>query len=121
MDISMQYTYVVDGEVKTISGSAKYAVKTGGLAIRYNSDGSIKSMKNTTAVKLVSLGALTARTDSRTYELADDVQVYLRQNGAFYRTDLADINAEAYTLTGYYDNFGCPAGGQIRMIVAETK
>lgn len=118
-DINMRYTYIVDGQVKTLSNSAKYAVKTGGVAIRYNSDGSVKSMKNTTAVKLVSLGVLTARTDNRTYELADDVQVYLRQDGTFYQTGLADIDAEEYTLTGYYDSFGCPAGGQIRVIVAE--
>lgn len=120
MDINMRYTYVVDGAVKTVSNSAKYAVQTGGVAIRYNSDGSIRSMKNTTAVKLVSLGALTARADNRTYELADDVQVYLRQNGTFYQTDLASINTEAYTLTGYYDDFGCPAGGQLRVIIASS-
>ena len=121
MDINMQYTYIVDGDVKTVSNSAKYAVKTGGLAIRYNSDGSIKSMKNTTAVRLASLGTLTARTDDKIYELADHVQVYLRQSGTFYQTDLTNINAEAYTLTGYYDNFGCPAGGQIRVIIAEER
>lgn len=121
MDINMQYTYIVDGQVKTVSNSAKYAVKTGGLAIRYNSDGSVKSMKNTTAVKLSSLGVLTAKTDTKTYGLADDVQVYLRQGGTFYQTDLTGINAEAYTLTGYYDNFGCPAGGLIRLIIAEEK
>ena len=118
-DINMQYTYIADGDVKTVSNSAKYAVKTGGLAIRYNSDGSIRSMKNTTAVKLASLGALTARTDNKTYELADDVQVYLRQSGVFYQTELSSVNAEEYTLTGYYDNFGCPAGGLIRVIIAE--
>ena len=121
MDINMQYTYIVDGDVKTVSNSAKYAVKTGGLAIRYNSDGSIKSMKNTTAVRLASLGTLTARTDDKIYELADHVQVYLRQSGTFYQTNLTNINAEAYTLTGYYDNFGCPAGGQIRVIIAEER
>ena len=120
MDINMRYTYVVDGAVKTVSNSAKYAVQTGGVAIRYNSDGSIRSMKNITAVKLVSLGGLTARADNRTYELADDVQVYLRQNGTFYQTDLASINTEAYTLTGYYDDFGCPAGGQLRVIIASS-
>lgn len=121
MDINMKYTYLVDGEVKTLSNSAKYAVKTGGLAIRYNSDGSVKSMKNTTAVKLTSLGVLTVKGDNKTYELADDVQVYLRQNGAFYQTDLAHLNVEEYTVTGYYDSFGCPAGGQIRVIIAEKR
>lgn len=120
-EINMQYTYLVGGQMKTLSGGAKYTVTTGGVAIRYNRDGSVKSMRNTTAVKLASLGVLTARTDSKTYELADGVQVYLRQNGTFYRTNLGEVNAEEYTLTGYYDSFGCPAGGQIRMIVAEKK
>ena len=119
MDINMQYTYIVNGQIQTLSNSAKYAVTTGGLAIRYNSDGSLKSMKNTSAVKLTSLGVLTAKADNKTYELADDIQVYIRQNGTFYQTNLADIDTEAYTLTGYYDSFGCPAGGQIRVIIAE--
>lgn len=120
-DISMRYTYMVNGEVKTVSSSARYTVQTGGLAIRYNSDGSVKSMKNTTAVKLTSLTATTAGTDNRTYELADGVQVYLRQNGTFYPTTLSGINTEDYTLTGYYDSFGCPGGGQVRVIAAEKK
>lgn len=123
MSISMQYTYVMDGTTKTVSSSTKYPVKNSGLglAIRYNADGSIKSMKNTGAVVLTSLGVLTAKADNRTYALAEDIQVYLKQGGAYYLTDLSSINAEDYTLTGYYDNFGCPLGGQIRVIVAAVK
>jgi len=118
MSVSMQYTYVLDGTIATIHSNTKYPVNGGGLAIRYDADGSIRSMKNTEAVKLTSVALTTARADNRTYPLADDVQVYLKQNGNYYLTDLSSINAEDHALTGYYDSFGCPAGGQIRVIVA---
>jgi len=36
-------------------------------------------------------------------------------------TALDTIDTETHTLTGYYDDFGCPAGGQIRVIVAAEK
>lgn len=121
MSISMQYTYVMNGTTTTINSSTKYPVTSGGLAIRYNADGSIKSMKNTKSIKLTSIGVLTAKADNRTYTLAEDVQVYLKQGSTYYLTDLSSINAEDYTLTGYYDDFGCPLGGQIRVIVATVK
>lgn len=77
---------------KSVSGTvSRDASKLGDLPLAEDieildtaSDGSVKSMKNTTAVKLASLGVLTVKGDNKTYELADDVQVYLRQNGTFY-------------------------------------
>jgi len=52
------------------------------------------------------------------YAIADDVQVYLRKNGSYYLTTLSAVNAEDYTLTGWYNNSSSSAGRQIRIIIA---
>lgn len=119
--INMQYTYVMNGASQTINSKSKYSIERGGVAIRYNSDGSIKQMKNTKSVNLTELGLLTASANNKTYMLADNVQVYLKQNSAYYAADLASINTEKYNLVGYYDDFECSAGGLIRVITAESK
>lgn len=119
--INMQYAYMLDGASQTLNSKAKYSIERGGLAVRYNPDGTIKQMKNTKAVNLSELGVLTAVAKGKTYTLADNVQIYLKQNGAYYAADIASINLEQYTLTGYYDDFDCAAGGLIRVIVAESK
>lgn len=62
--------------------------------------------------------------DNQRYLLADDVQVLLRDSGAsggYYATTLDPINAEDYTLKGWYDDLGYTAGGRIRIIVATHK
>ena len=103
------------------TGSQKYYVEgRSGIAIRYVSAGEIKAMKNLTGVSLTELGTFTARADNKTYEVSENVQVYLKQNGSYYLTDCTSVNAEDYTLTGWYDDFGCPAGGRIRVILAEA-
>ena len=57
----------------------------------------------------------------RRYDIAEDVQVLLRDtNGSrgYYLTTLSEIDSSSYTLKGWYDDFGCSAGGRIRIIVA---
>jgi len=39
----------------------------------------------------------------------------------YYATTLSQINASDYRLTGWYDPFGYPAGGRIRILVAEER
>lgn len=122
LNFSSAYRYIMDGKETSLNVSnISYAVQSGGFAVRYNADGSVKSMKNTEAVKLTDIGLTTVKADHKTYALADGAQVYLKQDGNYYLTDLSSINAEDYSLTGYYDSFGCPAGGQIRVIVAAAK
>lgn len=122
MSISSSYTYLVNGVTSTLrSSTSSYSVETGGMAIRYESGGAVKSIRNLGRVRLTSLGASTAMADSQQYGLSDDVQVYLIQSGSCYLTSLRAVNTEEYTLTGWYDNFGCAAGGQIRVITAAAK
>lgn len=122
MSVSGSYTYLADGVTNPLrSSTSSYSVETGGMAIRYDSDGSVKSLRNIGQVRLTSLGSTTALADNRQYDLADSVQVYLIQNRSCYLTSLSAVNAEDHTLTGWYDIFGCTAGGQIRVITAVAK
>lgn len=50
--------------------------------------------------------------------MADNVQVYLWYKGQYYPTKLAQVDADGYQLTGWYDNFGCTAGKKVRVIIA---
>jgi len=118
--LSGTYRYVVDGRESTLNTNNKaYPVRAGGFAVCYDADGSaIQALKNLASVKLTELGANTAMAENKKFALAEDVQVYLKQDGGYYLTDLSGINASDYRLSGYYDDFGCPAGGRIRVIVA---
>lgn len=123
MNISVNYTYIQDGQAKTLSGGARYAVTTGGATLVYE-DGSLKSIRQLTSVSLDSLSALSAMGSGKEYTLAENVQVLLRDSTgsrAYYLTDLSQVNGEDYTLTGWYDSLGCSAGGRIRIIVAVPK
>lgn len=117
--LTVQYTYVMDGETKTIKPETAYGVKGGnGLAVRYDTDGAIKTFKTIASTRLTGLTSLTAQAENKTYKLADAVQVYLRREGVYYPATLSDVINGGYTLVGYYDNFGCSAGGRIRVIIA---
>lgn len=121
MNISVNYTYIQDGETKTISGGAKYPVKSGGAMLVYEK-GSLKTMRQLNSVSLESLSALSAMGGGKEYKIAENVQVLLRDGtGSYYLTDLSQVNSEEYTLTGWYDSLGFSAGGRIRIIVAAPK
>ena len=120
--VSGSYTYFQDGERHTISGSVAYPVKTGGAALIYE-DGSLKTIRQLEDVTLTGLSTLSAKSGDKTYDVAEDVQVLLRGSGStgYYAAALSEIDADNYKLTGWYDSFGCSAGGRIRIIVADPK
>ena len=121
MSISVTYTYLLGGQTITSpASSVKYAVEKGGVAIRTDGAG-LSAMRRLSSLTLTQLGTLTASAGNQTYDLAEDVQVYLYENGGYYATALSAVNAEDYRLTGWYDDFGCSAGGLIRVIVAAPR
>ena len=96
MSASVSYTYVQDGQTKSVSGGAKYAVRTGGAMLVYER-GSLKSMRQLTSVKLDSLSSLSAMGGGQEYKIAEDVQVLLRGDTGsqgYYLTDLSQVNGE---------------------------
>jgi hypothetical protein len=121
-NINVTYEYVIDGKTTTLrSSGTKYSIETGGIGISYESDGSIKSMRQMSSVKLTSLSTQTAMASNKKYVVSDDVQVYLRKNGEYYLTKISAVNADDYTLTGWYDTASGSAGGRIRIVVAVEK
>ena len=120
--IYVVYHYYENGVPRTLpSSGTKYSAAEGGVAVRYNADGTVKSMRRASSVRLTALGNQNAMADNRSYPLAEDVPVYLCKDDAYYLTERSAVNAQDYTLIGWYDDFGCPAGGQIRLIVATEK
>lgn len=123
MSVSGTYTYLLDGESQTISGSTVYNISPGGAILLYD-DGSIRSIRQLESVMLTQLSDLYAMADSQKYLLDDQVQVLLRDagsSGEYYVTTLSEINDTDYTLRGWYDDLGYSAGGRIRIIVATAK
>ncbi len=123
-NISVTYTYIQDGETQTLNSDRKYSIKTGGAALGYDEDGQVDSMKQLDSVTLDSLSGLTAVGDGRKYTISEQVQVLLRDDNSrrsYYLTDLSEINAQDYDLTGWYDDLDHSAGGHIRIIVATPK
>ena len=118
MNTSGTYRYLLDGQSQTLSGSTIYNISIGGAALLYE-DGAVKNLRQLEKVTLTELGDLSAMAGNRKYALAEDVQVLLKDSsGDFYATSLSEINAEDYSLTGWYDDLGYAAGGRIRILVA---
>ena len=123
MSISVNYTYIQDGQTQTISGGAKYLVQSGGAMLVYEK-GSLKGIRQLTQVNLDSLSALSAMGGGQEYRIAENVQVLLRDSASswgYYLTDLSQVNGEDYKLTGWYDDLGYSAGGRIRILIAVPK
>lgn len=120
--VSGSYEYYQNGEQYTINGSVIYTTKTGGAALIYE-DEELKNIRQLEDITITDLDALslTATSGNRSYDIAEDVQVLLRDtNGSrgYYLTTLSEIDSSNYTLKGWYDDLGCSAGGRIRIIVA---
>ena len=115
------YICYVNGSQASFSTSLKYPVLAGGLAVRQNVNGTVKTMIQLMPMKIDKVGAASVMSNGTRYETADDMQVYLWYKGQYYATKLSEVNSEGYYLTGWYDNFGCAAGKRVRVIVAVKK
>ena len=115
------YVCYVNGEQTTYKTSVKYPVLAGGISVRKTASGSVGTMAQLLPVTVDQLGAASVRSGSTRYETADDMQVYLWYKGKYYATTLSQINAEDYSLIGWYDAHGSAAGGKIRVLVAVKK
>ena len=107
------YVCYVNGQLTSYTTSIKYPVLAGGLAVRQEVNGSVKAMIQLMPMKIDKVGAASVLSGSTRYEVADNAQVYLWYKGQYYATKLAEVNSDDYYLTGWYDNFGCAAGGKL--------
>ena len=110
-----------NGEQVSYQTSVKYPVAAGGIAVSKSTTGTVRAMVQLMPVVIDQLGAASVTSGGKRYETADDMQVYLWYSGQYYATTLSQLNTEDYTLIGWYDNFGCAAGGRIRVLVAVKK
>jgi hypothetical protein len=118
---SGSYESIINGTAGTLHTTNSMYKIGSGPAIFYYKNGQISGMKNLTPVSIEELSALSAVSANQTYRIADTVQVYLSaKNNMFFLTDLSAITTQDYTLSGYYETI-YPAGGQIRIILAEKK
>ena len=112
------YICYVNGAAASYTTAIKYPVLAGGIAVRQETTGSVKAMMQLMPLKIDKVGAASVLSGNERYEMADDVQVYLWYKGQYYPTKLAQVDADGYQLTGWYDNFGCAAGKKVRVIIA---
>ena len=112
------YICYVNGAAASYTTAIKYPVLAGGIAVRQETTGSVKAMMQLMPLKIDKVGAASVLSGSERYEMADNVQVYLWYKGQYYPTKLAQVDADGYQLTGWYDNFGCAAGKKVRVIIA---
>ena len=113
------YVCYVNGEQVTYTTSVKYPVIAGGVAIGKSADGKkVNAMVQLSPVVVDKLGAGWVMKGDTRYETADDIQVYLWNQGTYYKVSLADLNTQDYKLIGWYDNQGHSAGNKIRLLVA---
>ena len=112
------YICYVNGAAASYTTAIKYPVLAGGIAVRRETTGSVKAMMQLMPLKFDQVGAASVLSGPERYEMADNVQVYLWYKGQYYPTKLAQVDADGYQLTGWYDNFGCTAGKKVRVIIA---
>ena len=112
------YICYVNGAVASYTTAIKYPVLAGGIAVRQETTGSVKAMMQLMPLKIDKVGAASVLSGKERYEMADNAQVYLWYKGQYYPTKLAQVDADGYQLTGWYDNFGCAAGKKVRVIIA---
>ncbi len=118
MRATNRYTLLTDGQTQTVqAGSKSYPVTAkSGVAVRYGADGGVAEMKALKSVRLTDLGKTSAYASGRTFPLAEDVQVWLKDDdGTYYPVELSDVDAQRFDLTGWYDT----DKQQVRVILAE--
>ena len=122
MSISGSYTYIINGTAGSLrTSSSKFGISEGGSAFYYK-DGAISSIKNLEYLSLSSMNEQYGVSSGKNYMLAENAQVYQEISGSYYLVSKNSVSdTSKYNLKGYYDNFGCNAGGKLRIVIATEK
>lgn len=122
-NVSARYTYISGGKTSSVSVSAVFPVQKGGIMMQFK-NGALDRMYQLGATRLDYITEQSASGGGRSFRIAENVQAVVCENTStlsYYAVELSQLNAAEYKLTGWYDNDGAPAGGQLRVIVAEPK
>ena len=123
MSVSGEYTYLVNGEKKTLSTNGKSLNASSGPARLTIKDGQLDSVRVLDQIKNPdSVTQLGVTKDDESWLFADDCAVYLYQNLQYSLLSLTELrnNFDVYNITCYYDK-DTENGGRIRIIVARPK
>ncbi len=115
-----QYGFLVNGEAQSLSlSNGVMHVIGGGARVQY-SKGTPSSLRNLTRLSgITNIQGQEMLVGNQVFSISEGVQCYRKENGKFLLTDLESLgDGSQYTLTAWYDDFGYPAGGQIRIILA---
>ncbi len=120
--VSSSYTCMINGsETVVSSANTVYSVSKGAAMFSYE-EGKVAGIRNLTKLNLTELSATSAAASGQKYDVSESVQVYIQKDGDYFTANLSTVSdPAAYRLTGYCDDFGYPAGGQIRVVVAVPK
>ncbi len=125
LSVNSSFRCLIDGKetVYNFSSAAFPVSKNNAARLIYDKDGQVVEMRNLSRYTLTGLdGAAAIAGGGASYSVAGDVQVYIARAGSYVPATLDSVrDTTAYSLSGYRDQFGNPAGGLIRLIVATPK
>lgn len=122
-NISASYSYYQDGQARRISGGVMYPVQTGGVAIRMKGS-SVDLMRQLASGEVAQMTDKVASVKNKQLKVDENVQVLIRdkqQMKVFQPSTVSAVTNGKYDLTAWFDEFGCPAGNKVRVIVAVEK
>lgn len=120
MSTSGEYTYLVNGEEKTLTTNGSSLGASAGPARLTMENGQLQSVRALNQIKNPdSITQLGVTKDDESWLFWDDCAVYLYQNSNYSLFSLTELrnNLDAYDITCYYDK-DTDDGGRIRIVVA---
>jgi hypothetical protein len=115
------YQYLIDGKPMVLNTQNSIFNIDVGPAIFSYEKGQVSSIRNLSSVDINSVAQTFILSENQKYMLAQDVQVYLKNDGNYYLTELSSVsNLEKYNLKAYVDS-GYKAGKKVRIIIATNK
>lgn len=120
MSISGAYTYLVNGEKKTLSTNGSSLGASAGPARLTIENGQLSSVQALEQIKNPdSITQLGVTKDGESWLFWDDCAVYLYENSNYSLISLTELrnNFDAYNITCYYDK-DTEDGGRIRIVIA---
>lgn len=123
MELSGSYTYLLNGEKRTLTTMSMTLGASSGPARLTIEDGQLSAVRALYKIKNPdSITQLGVTKDSDSWLFSDECAVYLYQNSTYSLFSLTELrnNFDKYNITCYYDK-DTRDGGRIRIITAQAK
>ena len=123
MSLSGSYTYLLDGEERTLTTSGKTLGASTGPARLTIENGQLDSVRSLREIRNPdAITPLGITKDEETWLFSDECAVYLYQNSDYSLLSLTELrnNFASYSITCYYDE-DTEDGGRIRIVIARPQ